>query len=143
MVNKSSIIPGFSRFIDENVLSQYAPTSMKRILMASAVSLYLKQNENIVDNLINNPMFSSLGVANNNGMIDIETIRDTLKTQIKDAGFVRISIPFIGDIDFTTDDVDALYKFIAEANSSSAKPVTPSLQSAVTPSVQSISGGVY
>lgn len=123
MVHKSSIIPGISKFIDENVLSHYSPTSMKRILMAGAVSLYLKQNEGIVDSITNNPLFSGLGVVHENGMINLEVVRDTLKSEINKAGFMRLSLPMIGDIDFTSEDVTSLYQFIVEADSSRASSI--------------------
>ena len=133
MVHKSSLLPGISKFIDESVLSHYPATSMKRILMAGAVSLYLKQNEGIVDTITNNPLFSSLGVVHDNGMVDIDSVRDTLKSEIKKVGFMRLSLPMIGDIDFTTEDVDALYKFITESNTST----TPIATSVIN------NGGVY
>jgi hypothetical protein len=116
MVHKSSLIPGISRFIDENILSHYPTNSMKRILMAGAVSLYLKQNEGIVDTVANNPLVTGLGLVHENGMLDIDQFRDTIKCEINKVGFMRLSLPMIGDIDFTTEDVDALYKFIIEAN---------------------------
>lgn len=116
MVHKSSLIPGISKFIDENVLAHYPATSMKRILMAGAVSLYLKQNEGIVDTITSNPLFAGLGVVHDNGMINIDAVRDVLKSEVNKAGFMRLSLPMIGDIDFTTEDVDALYRFITEAN---------------------------
>jgi hypothetical protein len=122
MVHKSSIIPGISRLVDESILSHYPPTSMKRILMAGAVSLYLKQNENIVDNLANNPLFNGLGIMTKDGFIDIDAIRDTIQPEIKRAGFMRISIPIIGDVDFTSEDIDTLYRFIVEANSNATTP---------------------
>lgn len=136
MVHKSSLIPGISRFIDENVLAHYPATSMKRIIMAGAVSLYLKQNEGIVDTLTSNPLFTGLGVIHDNGMIDIDSIRDALKNEVKKAGFMRITIPMAGDVDFTTDDVDALYKFIVEANTQ-----TPTIAPPQTPVINN--GGVY
>ena len=132
MVHKSSLIPGFSKFIDENILAHYAPTSMKRILMAGAVSLYIKNNEGIVDTITNNPLFTGLGVVQENGMIDLDTIRDVLKGEINKAGFTRLSFPFIGDIDFTTEDVDALYRHITQANTTT--PATPTFNN---------NGGVY
>jgi hypothetical protein len=134
MIHKASILPGMSKFIDENILSHYAPTSMKRILMAGAVSLYLKQNENIVDSLTSNPMFTSLGVVKDSGMIDIDTIRDILKEQINKAGFMRLTLPIIGDVDFTSDDIDALYKYIQEANTTVSAVTTPTV---------AYNGGVY
>jgi hypothetical protein len=125
MVHKSSIIPGLSKFIDENVLAHYAPTSMKRILMAGGVSLYLKQNEGIVDTLTSNPLFAGLGVVHPNGMIDIDPLKDVLKNEIKKAGFMRLTFPVVGDIDFTVEDVDSLYHFIQEANTQTSTLTTP------------------
>ena len=138
MVHKSSLIPGLSRFIDENILSHYPPTSMKRIVMAGAVSLYLKRNEGIVDTVTNNPLFKGLGVVKDNGMIELDVVRDILRSEVNKAGFMRLSLPMVGDIDFTPEDIDALYRFITEANTQLLTPATTSLPSAVP-----ISGGVY
>jgi hypothetical protein len=136
MVHKSSVIPGISKFIDENVLAHYPPNSMKRIIMAGAVSLYLKQNEGIVDTLTSNSLFAGLGVVHDNGMVDIEPIRDALKNEISKAGFMRLSIPMVGDIDFTPEDIDALYKSIVEANTDKSVSTIPT-----APVINN--GGVY
>lgn len=138
MVHKSSLIPGISKFIDESVLSHYPPTSMKRIIMAGAASLYLKQNQSLVDTVTSNPLFSSLGVIDKDGMIDIDVVRDTLKEEITKSGFVRASLPFIGDIDFTADDVDTLYRILVDTNTS-----TKAVNNVLTPVTNSYSGGVY
>ena len=116
MVHKSSLIPGLSKFIDESVLSHYAPTSMKRIIAAGAISLYLKQNEGIVDTLTSSPLVAGLGVVRDNGMIDLEPVKDIVKNEINKVGFMRLSVPMMGNIDFTTEDVDLLYRYIVEAN---------------------------
>jgi hypothetical protein len=112
MVHKSSIIPGLSKFLDNNVLAHYPPTSLKRIIAAGALALYLKQNTSIIDSIINNPMFSSLKVSTAEGMIDLESLRDVYKNEINKAGFLRINFPIIGNVDFTADDLDALYNAI-------------------------------
>ena len=138
MVHKSSLIPGLSRFIDESILSHYPASSMKRILMAGAVSIYLKQNEGIVDTIMNNPLISGLGVVKHDGMVDIEMLRDALKGEINKAGFMRLTLPMIGDIDFTPDDVDTLYKFVVEADSTTRPQIaTPQAQTNM------YNGGVY
>jgi hypothetical protein len=142
MVHKSSFIPGLSKFIDETILSHYPSNSMKRILMAGAVSLYLKQNENIVDTLASNPLFTGLGVVGTEGNINIESLRDALKSEIKKAGFMRLTIPFVGDIDFTPEDVDTLYKFISEADSSNSSPLISSTQTPLL-NTSTYNGGVY
>lgn len=128
MVHKSSLIPGLSKFIDENVLAHYPATSIKRIVMAGAVSLYLKKNEGLLETWIHNPLFTGLGIMHENGMVDIDCVRDTLKSEINKAGFMRVSIPFIGDIDFTADDADALHKYIVESYTTATKLTIPSPQ---------------
>jgi hypothetical protein len=137
MVHKSSVLPGLSKFIDESVLSHYPATSMKRILMAGAVSLYLKKNEGIVDALTSNPLFSGIGVVHDNGMVELEPLRDTLKSEINKVGFMRLTLPMVGDIDFTTEDVDSLYKYIMEANTQATTYTAPTPASVIN------NGGVY
>lgn len=117
MVHRSYIIPGLSAFIDSSVLSQYAPTSMKRILGATAATLYLKKNESKIDALL-----TAFNIINSDLMVDIEVARDILKTEIGKVGFMRITFPILGDIDFTSEDVDALYK-----NMISVSQPTPSI----------------
>ena len=140
MVHKSSIVPGISKFIDENVLAHYPATSMKRIMMAGAVSLYLKQNEGLVDTISSNPLFSSLGVVHDNGMIELEPLRDALKYEINKAGFMRLNIPLVGAIDFTPEDADALYKYIVEANTTQVQIPSAQLTTGMTTLTN---GGVY
>jgi hypothetical protein len=106
--------------------------------MAGAVSLYLQQNKNIVDTLAGNPLFTSLGVVQHDGMVDLDMLRDALKGEIKKAGFMRLSIPMIGDIDFTPEDVDTLYKYITEANTSNTLPTNT-----VNVLSNNLGGGVY
>jgi hypothetical protein len=106
--------------------------------MAGAVSIYLKKNEGIVDTIMNNPLISGLGVVKNDGMVDIELLRDALKGEINKAGFMRLTLPIIGDIDFTPDDVDTLYKFVVEADSTTRPQIaTPQAQTNM------YNGGVY
>lgn len=112
MVHKTDIIPGLSKFIDESVLSHYPPTSLKRIAAAGAFAIYLKRNTSIVDTIVSNPLFSGLGVVTSDGMVDLELLRDIYKEEITKAGFLRIHFPILGDVDFTKDDVDTLYRNI-------------------------------
>lgn len=112
MVHKTYIIPGLSKFIDTSVLSQYPPTSLKRILAAGAISIYLQQNSGLIDLIISNPMFSGLRITDENGMVNIELVRDVLKSEINKAGYMRIKFPILGDVDFNANDMDTLYNSI-------------------------------
>ena len=107
MVHKNNIIPGLSKFIDNDILSQYPPTSMKRIIGAGAAALFLKNNQNKIHSLLD-----ALGIMSDDNMIDIESARDILKSEISKVGFMRITFPVIGDVDFTPDDIDKLYRYM-------------------------------
>jgi hypothetical protein len=125
MVHKSTIIPGLSQFIDTTVLSHYPPTSMKRILAAGAIALYLQQNTNVVDTILNNSMVATLGVSTPDGMVDICKLRDVYKAEISKVGFMRISIPLLGDVDFTTEDLDTLYNIITSLDKTTSASNPP------------------
>lgn len=130
MVHKSNIIPGLSQFIDSSILSHYAPTSMKRILAAGAIALYLNQNSNIVDNIINNPLFANLHVVDSDGMVNIELLRDIFKAEIAKAGFMRVNFPMLGDVDFTTEDLDKLYRILVSIdNPAPSQPLVHGINS--------------
>jgi hypothetical protein len=124
MVHKTYIIPGLSKFIDTSILSQYPPTSLKRILAAGAISLYLQQNSNLIDVVVNNPLFTGLKIIDEHNMMNIELVRDVLKSEINKAGYMRIKFPILGDVDFTADDIDTLYSNIM-AVSNTPHPITP------------------
>ena len=126
MVHKTYIIPGLSRFIDSSILSQYAPTSLKRIIAAGAISIYLQQNSGLIDQVISNPMFAGLKITDENNMVNIELVRDVLKTEINKAGYMRIKFPILGDVDFTADDIDVLYTSIMTI-SNPPQSITPPL----------------
>jgi hypothetical protein len=113
MVHKTYIIPGLSRFIDSSILSQYAPTSLKRILAAGAISIYLQQNSGLIDVILKNPMFAGLKIHDDTtGMINLELIRDVLKSEINKVGYARINLPILGNVDLTCEDMDTLYSNI-------------------------------
>ena len=125
MVHKTSLIPGLSKFIDSSILAQYPSTSMKRIIGAGALSLYLNQSNGSIDNFL-----SALGLVSDDNMVKLESARDVLKNEITKAGFMRIHFPILGDVDFTSEDVDKLYQDIlsidaAVSTSSIPSPITP------------------
>ena len=124
VVHKSKLIPGLSQFIDNNILSHYPPTSMKRILCAGGISLYLSKGDAIVDNLLQNPMIAGLGISTPDGMVNIELLRDTLKKEITKAGYMRVNFPIVGNVDFTVDDVDSLYGYIQGTSTQTLPPHT-------------------
>ena len=120
MVHKSNIIPGLSKFIDSSVLSHYPPTSLKRIAAAGAIAIYLNRNMDLVDKLLQHPMLAAMNLVNDQGMVDIETLRDVYKIEINKAGFLRVHLPLLGDVDFVSDDLDSLYRILQSIDAASS-----------------------
>jgi hypothetical protein len=85
---------------------------MKRIVCAGGMAIYLNNGEKLVDSLLNSPAITMLGVVTPDGMVNAELLRDVYKKEIQKAGYMRVSLPIIGDVDFTADDVDSLYSYI-------------------------------
>jgi hypothetical protein len=98
---------------------------MKRILMAGGVALYLNKGEVLIDSLLVNPMVAGLGVSTQDGMIDIELLRDILKKEVSKVGYMRVTFPFVGDIDFTIEDIDNLYGYISGSGTQSTPTIYP------------------
>lgn len=119
MVHKSNIIPGLSKFIDTNILSHYPPTSLKRIAAAGAIAIYLNQNMTLVDKILQHPMVEAMNLVNDQGMVNIETLRDVYKNEINKVGFLRMHLPLLGDVDFTSDDLDSLYRILQSLDATS------------------------
>ena len=119
MVHKSNIIPGLSKFIDTNILSHYPPTSLKRIAAAGAIAIYLNQNMTLVDKILQHPMIEAMNLVNDQGMVNIETLRDVYKNEINKVGFLRMHLPLLGDVDFTSDDLDSLYRILQSLDATS------------------------
>jgi hypothetical protein len=119
MVHKSNIIPGLSKFIDTNILSHYPPTSIKRIAAAGAIAIYLNQNMTVVDKILQHPMVEAMNLVNDQGMVNIEILRDVYKNEINKVGFLRMHLPLLGDVDFTSDDLDSLYRILQSLDATS------------------------
>jgi hypothetical protein len=119
MIHKSNIIPGLAKFIDSSVLSQYPPTSLKRIGAAGAIALYLNKNATLIDKILKHPMISAMDITDEAGMVDIETLRDVYRKEINRAGFLRVHLPILGNVDFTGEDLDSLYRILQSIDAAS------------------------
>jgi hypothetical protein len=64
--------------------------------------------------LKSNAIISMLGVAKEDGMIDLDVLRKAFKEQAESSGPVSIDIPAIGKITLSSNDIDMIYRYIQE-----------------------------
>lgn len=108
MVTIDKIQNGVTKFIDSEILTQYPNDSIQRILIGTGMAIAIKKKAN---DLLNYASF--LGLVNDNGEIDIDILKEELLNHIPESGF-SYENKMIGKMIFTKDDINTLYKYIAE-----------------------------
>jgi hypothetical protein len=104
---------GIARFLDTELLSKMQGTWQK-VVAGTATGILIKRSENILSSLKNNEIVKMMGIISEDGMIDIDILREELKKNVPDSG-VQIDLPMIGRITIKKEDVDKLYACIVNA----------------------------
>ena len=103
---------GIANYLDKEFLNQYESTSFQRAMLGVAISLFLNKKSQEIKNMISNGLGKTMGISDDDGMIDIDLLKDTIKQQITEEG-IKYKNPYIGTITFHKDDVDVLYKYVS------------------------------
>lgn len=103
MVTPERIASGISTYVDNEILPQL-PT-IKAIGLGTVVSLYVRQIPDLIKKIP-----GSIGITDESGMIDIDTVRDVLRSRFNEP--VSIDIPMIGKMTFDQSEVDKLCRYI-------------------------------
>lgn len=109
MVSKTQFINGVIDYID-NEMMPHLPTSGKWS-MGAMVILAKNRSENMLDSLVANPLFETLGVVKDE-KIDIDLLTDALKESASKYGKLTLNIPTVGVLSFTSSDVESIKSFI-------------------------------
>lgn len=113
MVTIRQMENGIARFLDTELLSKMQGTWQK-VVAGTATGILIKRSENILSSLKNNEIVKMMGIISEDGMIDIDILREELKKNVPDSG-VQIDLPMIGRITIKKEDVDKLYACIVNA----------------------------
>ena len=112
-VTYENIESGIASYLDNEFLSQYEATSIQKTLIGVAISLLLQNKRRSMRDLVLGDMGKNLGITDEEGMIDIDLLRDVIKTRITDEG-VKYENSYIGTVTFHRDDIDTLYSYITK-----------------------------
>lgn len=102
---------GVADYIDREFLSQYPDDSLQKVLLGAGISLVLKQKLQEARAMLETDIAKNTGIVDEDGMIDVDLLRDTLKAQMTDKG-IHYENRLVGSITFHKEDVDTLYKFL-------------------------------
>lgn len=111
MVPMEHVAKGVAKYLDAEVMSQYPENSVQKVLVGTGLALMIRKTEKFADSLKSNETVKMLDVIDENGNVDIDTLKDALKANIPETGVVYDN-KFIGKMTFMKADVDKLYDYI-------------------------------
>lgn len=114
MVTKEQFFNGMISYADNEVIP-FLPTSAKWGLGALAV-IVRKRYDKLLDEISSNAIVRSLDIINENGLIDIDTLYEALKSSSSKYGKMQITFPVIGTLTFSESDIDSLKNYIVGGN---------------------------
>lgn len=113
---------GMVDYVDHEVIP-HLPTSGKWGVGAMTIMLTKKYN-NVYEQLKNNSIVKAFGIVNEEGMIDDGTLMDVLEESANKYGKLSVSIPILGTMAFSADDVRKLKTYMGENNERSTEDIT-------------------
>jgi hypothetical protein len=115
MVSISSIEQGFANYLDTELMTKLPQNGFQKVIAGTVISLTIRKSGAIISSLKDNSFVKMLEVMDEDGNVDIDTLKDEFKKQMPDAG-VKVDVPYIGVMTFKKNDVDKLYDYIVSAS---------------------------
>ena len=109
----SQVEVGLMSYIDKELAGQ--ADGLKKLLVVGVEVLAAGKLESIVAPLMNKDIVKTLGVVDEQGMIELDVLRDAMLKAIDKLGSVTQDIPFLGKVTFKREDIDQLYNLIRSA----------------------------
>ncbi|MBQ0141857.1 MAG: hypothetical protein KBT06_03490 [Prevotellaceae bacterium] len=110
MVNQEQFMNGILSYIDAEIMPSL-PTAGKWELGTLILLGSTKYNE-IFKQVASNSLLQSLEVVSPDGKIDVETLAYALKKSAEKYGGLEVSMPFVGVMKFSADDVEKVKRHI-------------------------------
>ena len=109
MVSVESIGKGIAKFADREILKNV--DGWQKVVVGATIALAINRSQDIVASYRDNNIVKMLKIFDENGNIDLDVLRDVIKDNISNNGFV-ITVPILGELKFHKSDVDNLYNDI-------------------------------
>lgn len=76
------------------------------------VGMYMPKVDEMIE--MNKPLLVSVGAMDESGLICLEGLYSNFREAARKQGNIIQPVPMIGDVTFTADDIDKLYRFLSE-----------------------------
>lgn len=113
MVPVSQIEHGLANYLDAELMPQLQKAGWEKVLVGTVASLAIRRAGTIVKGYKDNKVVKMLGIMDEAGNVDVDTLVAEVKKNVGKEGFT-VDVPVLGTLTFHKDDVDKLYGFIAE-----------------------------
>lgn len=113
VVNVGQIERGVASYIDKEIMPKLPENSMERVALGFASARIIKRYSQKLIALKDTETDKLIGIFDNDGNIDIDSMKNDLKNQFPDAGVTK-EVPVIGLMRFKKEDIDRLYDYIVE-----------------------------
>lgn len=112
MVSIDKVQTGISRYLDNEVVPKMSGAN--RWLFSAAAAAYVAEAPKLVKKLNENKALAALNLIDEAGNVDVEKIYQSLKPAAAKCP-APITLPIIGTLTFTEQDVDSLYAYIMQS----------------------------
>lgn len=104
------VINGIINYADAEVMGKL-PTSGKWV-MGTAIGLATNKAGNVIDTLRDNMIVKMLGIVDEEGNVDVDTLISAMKDAANKYGKLVVEVPLVGKLTFATSDIDSLRNYI-------------------------------
>lgn len=109
MVTIDKVKSGAAQWIDRELLPKMSGLS-RWVFGALGTGVVLKLDK-LADNVRSNPVVSAMGIIDDNNMVDVDMLYQLIMPQAEKCP-AEISLPGVGTVRITADDVRNLYTYI-------------------------------
>lgn len=109
VVSVDCIGKGVAKFADREILKNV--DGWQKVVVGAAIALAINRSQDIVASYRNNKVVKMLGIFDADGNVDIDILKQVVKDNISNNGFVN-TVPVLGELKFHKSDVDNLYNDI-------------------------------
>lgn len=111
MVSVDKIEQGVANYLDAELMPQLKGNGIEKVIVGTTASLLIRKTGTIIEGYKDNKLVKMLGIIDDNGAVDVDTLVEEVKKNIPKEG-IKIEVPILGTLTFHKDDVDKLYDYI-------------------------------
>ena len=114
MVTVAQIQNGLATFMDAELMPKLPATGIQKVITGTAVALLIRRSGATIQEYSQHPFIKMLGIVDEKGNFDIDTLKTEVKKQMGDQGF-DLDVPMIGTMTFHSADIDKIASYIKSA----------------------------